>query len=385
MALSSAGKVISTILRHDDKTTTYKIALLRAINDVVLSFPDLRNFNQDVAIPLRVLAEYWVAYYWPFAGHNPIPQGPCQITAKGNKNDIAFRPLLTLLRQRGQTELQLSSQPSEGFYLINLMRIDRKRQEFSEDFLKLYKQTLNKIAEAIENPIQYAGPGKWSVFDKPAKCSDLERHAVSIPGTQPSDRCLVVSAELWNGFRDLSLWIEALCIHEWSLFTEKLQQSDIKVDRGEVYRLLTNRPDNRRPLTWERNQIDMLLMEGYEFICPWTEKRIYSGVKYAVDHLVPIAVYPINELWNLVPSDPKFNSHIKRDRLPSTERLIKATLPLELAYSLYDKSATLSRALHQDVAIRFSVIQQSNYWGSLAGAVVDLIEQVAESRNLHRF
>jgi hypothetical protein len=60
------SSVISTILKHDSKQTSYKIALLRAINDVVLSFPDLGRQPQDIAIPLRTLAEFWIAYYWPF-------------------------------------------------------------------------------------------------------------------------------------------------------------------------------------------------------------------------------------------------------------------------------------------------------------------------------
>jgi len=68
---------ISTILRHDNKLTSYKIALLRALNDVVFAYPDLRHSKQDVAIPLRILAESWVAYYWPFVDPRaPIQQGP---------------------------------------------------------------------------------------------------------------------------------------------------------------------------------------------------------------------------------------------------------------------------------------------------------------------
>ncbi|MBD2303066.1 hypothetical protein H6G80_32830 [Nostoc sp. FACHB-87] len=41
--MSSGSIIINTILKHDTKVTNYKITLLRAINDVVLSFPDLRN------------------------------------------------------------------------------------------------------------------------------------------------------------------------------------------------------------------------------------------------------------------------------------------------------------------------------------------------------
>src|SRR5687768_12213769 len=66
--------VISTILKHDKKLTSYKLALLRSINDVVLSFPDLARDGRDVAVPLRSLAEFWVAYYRPFCD----PAGPGQ-------------------------------------------------------------------------------------------------------------------------------------------------------------------------------------------------------------------------------------------------------------------------------------------------------------------
>ena len=72
----TSNQVISTILKHDSKVTSYKIALLRAINDVVLSFPGMNTFNKDVAVPLRVLAQQWVAYYFPFVDPNqPIFQG----------------------------------------------------------------------------------------------------------------------------------------------------------------------------------------------------------------------------------------------------------------------------------------------------------------------
>ena len=86
----------------------------------------------------------------------------------------------------------------------------------------------------------------------------------------------------------MSLWIEALCIHEWCLFTERAAN----VNRGAVHSLLTAWPDNRRPLTWERNQIDILMMASAEFICPWTEKQFTQDTAYDLDHILPIAVYP---------------------------------------------------------------------------------------------
>lgn len=127
--------VISTILREDKKATSYKLALLRSINDVVLVFPDLRHFKQDIAIPIRVLAEFWIAYYWPFVdATRPIWQGQRAKLGSKLRNDISFRPHLTELRTAWEREIQAPSQPADGFMLINDLRIPRKRDTYSRKF-----------------------------------------------------------------------------------------------------------------------------------------------------------------------------------------------------------------------------------------------------------
>jgi hypothetical protein len=393
MADESAGMVISTILKHDTKITSYKIALLRAINDVVLSFPDLRSYRQDIAIPLRLLAEFWIAYYWGFAQiDRPIWQGQRattfkEVTPSNNKrkNDMAFRPALTRFRELWEHALGSVARPSDGFFVINELRVPRKRKTYPPILLDAYQQVLKDISKTLEMPIRYAGPGNWTVFEKPKQVKELNDRAIAVPSTQPHEKCLVVKADLWQVFREMSLWIEALCIHEWCLFTESVKQDDSSLDRGDIYNLLTDRPGNRRPLTWERNKIDLLILEGHTFICPWTQREITPGVAYDLDHLMPVSVYPINELWNLVPADPKFNSHVKRDRLPTIERLQQAQAYFELAYTHYNASESLSYVLREDAEIRFSQLQQDLFAASLAHAVADFIEQVAETRNLSRF
>ncbi|BAB77475.1 HNH endonuclease domain-containing protein (plasmid) [Anabaena sp. FACHB-709] len=387
--MSSGSIIISTILKHDTKVTSYKIALLRAINDVVLSFPDLRKTNADVAVPLRVLAQFWIAYYWPFVKpSDPILQGQRAIVNGQLRNDILFRPQLEKLRCEWESGVSGIFSPSDGFYLINELRVPRKYQGYSKPLRQAYQVALTAISKAIEQPVKYAGLGHWSVFDKPLRYAEQSYQVVAVPGTKADDKCLIIKADLWQTFGDMSLWIEALCIHEWCLFTEKLQQKNhSKVHRGCIYELLTDRPDNRRPLTWERNNVDLLLMEGTEFVCPWTKKHISYGIRYDLDHLLPVSLYPINELWNLVPADPNFNSHTKRDRLPSQAKLQQAQPSLELAYRNYSTSSSLSLALQEDVAVRFATIfgDTACFPGVLSAAVVDLIDVFAESRNLARF
>ena len=51
-------------------------------------------------------------------------------------------------------------------------------------------------------------------------------------------------------FQDFSLWGKALCIHKWCLLTERASRKrHAPKDHGEIHRLHTARPANRRPLT----------------------------------------------------------------------------------------------------------------------------------------
>lgn len=253
---TTAGQLISTILRHDTKVTTYKIALLRSINDVVLAFPDLDRAQHDIALPLRVLADVWIAYYWPFVDPTaPIWQGPRG--QGGMKTDMSFRAALTHLRQEWERIVGTAA-PADGFFLINELRVARKRSSYPPTLLAAYDAAVRAIVIALQQPIKYAGPRgeHWSVFRKPLRFSTMTDPATPVPGTQPNDLCLLLVPELWAMFREVSLWVEALCIHEWCRFSEHVTGTD----RGLVYRLLTDRPGNRRPLDWERNQIDILLV-----------------------------------------------------------------------------------------------------------------------------
>jgi len=389
MVKTRSDRVISTILKHDAKVTSYKIALLRAINDVVLSFPDLQTFDQDIAVPLRELARFWIAYYWPFVERDaPILQGPRSRLDGELRNDMAFRDKLAAFRAEWEKAWGALSKPSDGFLAINELRVPRKRKAYSSTVLKSFGNAIRAISNTIRMPIRYAGPGQWSVFDKPVRYGQLKRSAVPLPGTQDRDVCVVVSADLWRTFQQVSLYVEALCIHEWCRFTEKVdQRTGTPIDRGQIYRLLTDRPDSRRPLTWERNQVDLLLMEGIEFTCPWTERRIHRHTKYDMDHLLPVSIYPINELWNLVPSDPDFNAHVKRNRLPTLERLAKAEPHLRLAYVNYQSSEPLAQAIREDVGVRFITIPTNapDFPLVVAKAVISFVDQVATSRNLARF
>lgn len=380
--IMNAGTLIATILRHDKKVASYKIALIRSINDVVLGFPHIGRQASAIAIPLRTLARFWVAYYWPFAdAAHPILQAQKSI----GKEDVSFRPVLTRLRREWEQGLGISSQPADGYFLVGEYLSGTRWRNYPETLRNAFSEAVVGIVDALQQPIRYAGPGQYSVFAQPACWQKIQTQSYSVvclPETRPTDVCIVVEIELWNSFCELSLWVEALCIHEWCLFTENLAG----VERGVIYGLLTDRPENRRPLTWERNQVEILMMEEAEFACPWTGKKL-TPASYDLDHLLPVSVYPINELWNIVPANRQFNQHVKRDRMPGAERLSSASPRLQMTYENYLRSPQLSVVLTQDMQARFGSqgISESTMPAALTRSIVDYLQVVTASRNLRVF
>ncbi|MBZ9715732.1 HNH endonuclease [Deinococcus multiflagellatus] len=385
-ALPDVSKLIQSILRHDKKTNTFKMALIRALNDTALNFAALQGRGQGIAIPTRVLAEYWVGYYWPFMdAERPVMQGPRIFRAGVLRQDVAFRKELTELRELWRASLFGSDRPSDGVVLVSEMKVNAHAGEYGPEMLRKYIQVLRVVAKCVEQPITYSGgaSNQYAVFSRQRYLRDLPAEVVPLPGARPDELCIVVPDCMWEGFKFYSMFVDALCIHEWSLFTENVTQVVEGVSRGGVYQALTDRPDNRRPLTWERNHIDLLLLEGETLLCFWTKRQLRLGA-YDVDHIIPVATYPINELWNLVPSESRFNQHIKRALMPAEEW--RSTLPQRLVeiYSFYQRSPALGEALRQGANLRFANDQISNL-PSLANAVTTMVFSVADSKNTPRF
>lgn len=265
------------------------------------------------------------------------------------------------------------------------MKVNAHAGEYGPEMLRKYIQALRVVARCVEQPITYSGGAsdQYAVFSRQRYLRDIPEGVVPLPGARLDELCIVVPDAMWEGFKFYSVFVDALCIHEWSLFTENVTQVVEGVSRGSVYQALTDRPDNRRPLTWERNHIDLLLSEGEALSCFWTKKQLRLG-DYDVDHIIPVTTYPINELWNLVPAEPAFNRHVKRALMPAEEW--RSILPQRLVeiYSFYARNSTLRDALGQDIRLRFTNDQISSL-PNLANAVTAMIFSVADSKNTSRF
>ena len=119
---------------------------------------------------------------------------------------------------------------------------------------------------------------------------------------------------------------------------------------------------------------------------PVDGKVLTDSASYDLDHLMPVSVYPANELWNLVPADRRFNQHVKRGRLASPERLQAAEPIIALTYANYLASPDLKLAIRDDVPVRFGHLNADTASAEdVAHEACRFIDQLAHSRNIARF
>ena len=129
-----------------------------------------------------------------------------------------------------------------------------------------------------------------------------------------------IPLNLWNAFQRYAVWIEPALLTEWSALMLGYAQSQARsIDPQAIERCL-RWTDPARVVARARTQALRLLNSDHEIRCVWTDKRL-TAETLDIDHCLPWAIWPCDDLWNLMPADRRVNQQMKRDRLPGPARL----------------------------------------------------------------
>jgi hypothetical protein len=126
-------------------------------------------------------------------------------------------------------------------------------------------------------------------------------------------RLVLMPSDLWREFSLLGHWIGDAVIVRWAALTQQFSHRQ-GITAGDVLPMLLAAPEAVRAKTIAR---DVFTKEGVS-ACTWSGKRLRSD--FVVDHAIPFSLWGNNDLWNLVPADPKVNLS-KSDKLPASELL----------------------------------------------------------------
>ena len=293
------------LLRHviinDNKSSTYKLALLRVLVRIADSATGLVDDVDDgtVAVPLGLVALYWVRAFKPLVEHG-LPQKP---PGRDDTGLSFVKDGFRALRQVSPYSLRLGARFTgpEGGALLAALRDAR-----------------NTIARMPAHYITYPGKEDQVFVTESARAPQASDFVLAAPFLSSFGR-LLVPRHLWQSMSRYAAWIEPVLLNEW---TELMQAYEGRTGRTRdehfaLLRWLDPEHDTRLVREVARNVRE----RNQALYCLWSGRRLRD--QFTIDHCFPFAAWPCNDLWNLFPSHPSVNQK-KRARLPSAESLVDA-------------------------------------------------------------
>ena len=322
LQLPDDGTGALPLLRHivfnDQKSSTYKLALLRTLLRVADSaggFARLSPDEKNIELPLGLAALFWVRTFQPLI-ERALPQHP-----SGNKRlrfvKEGFRGLIT----RSPFDLRVGQ---------------RFRGKDAANLIRALRDAADCICKMPASYITYPG-SKNHVFPSSRNGAVRVRDDVRLDeaflwtlGT------LSVPLNLWQAMGRYAPWLEPAVLNEWIRIMRRYEDAPRPWDlHWEALRWL--KPEHDTGIA--RQRASKLRTSGSLF-CVWTGNHLKST--FEIDHCFPFAAWPCNDLWNLLPSHPRTNNQ-KRNLLPSPQALEQAkTRLLEWWHSAYLQNIKLT-------------------------------------------
>lgn len=300
---TGALPLIRRIVLLDDKSSTYKLALLRSLCRVASISPGFAHeYGSDqVTIPLGAVALSWIQLYLPLLEED-IPQNPTN-TYGGHRLGFAKAALDKL-----SSQATIPLRPGVSLHA-----------DFGTDLTK----SLRDAAEIIEKmPVRHLNyPDGRPIFKVRKKRLRVARSITLNEDYFSEFGEMTVPAHLWQALQRYSVWVEPALVEEWiRLIHGYANTQKRQVDELRLRHLM-------RPHEPERNQKEvrdhaLKLLSTQSVYCVWTGRKLRADSMH-IDHCLPWGAWPCDDLWNLMPTNKNSNLS-KRDHLPDNATIRNA-------------------------------------------------------------
>lgn len=307
---TEALPILRHAILHSDKSSTYKLGLLRAIVRLADQSPGLARQTSDdsVSVPLGQIGLNWIRIYAPLLAGN-LPQAPLN-TDREKGLGFAGEPWRRVF---SDIHSPLFISPGE----LKSGTVFR-----GEAALLLHKALRDTIACISKNPghyLTFPRTGQPVFLVRKESPIDFPRSTLSISTEYLwSFGALEIPFSIWKAMTRYAAWIEPALLDEWARLTRHYaERQDRPVDESRMKQALTWE-DGGRDVRTARENAEKLSSRGRLF-CVWTGKRLHHD-RWDIDHCFPWAAWACNDLWNLLPASHRVNLQ-KSDRLPSAQTL----------------------------------------------------------------
>jgi SAM-dependent methyltransferase len=299
---TGALPLVRGIILGDDKSSTYKLGLLRAVARIAEQAPaaalPAAQHDDAVEVPLGLVALFWIRMYLPLVRLG-LPQAPRNSGPDGlGFAKVGFRGLLS--DRVDPRELRVGA------------IFEEKR---AASIAAAIGEAVSTIANMPANFTRFPNSDR-RVFEPARSSRDRQAARVLDLETLSGWGSLLVPGHLWRALSRFGVWIEPMLVAEWARLSRAYaDRIGLAVPFGTAEAALEWREPTRT------TAIARLVAQGFigrrlELECVWTGRKL-STARLDIDHCLPWSAWPCGDLWNLAPCDRKVNQHEKRDKLPS--------------------------------------------------------------------
>ena len=303
---SGAFPFIRHVALNDGKSATHKLALMRVLLRIADGHPGavIRREDNRVILPVGLVALYWAHQYKDLIDKHQLFQSP-------NKNiNMGF--------MKADGWHQLTDLQASDYRIGNLFT-----GENAKAMVKMLSASVSNIKNMPCKYITYANSEK-SVFEVSSKSVRAKDSLFLDLTTLKHWGEFSLPEHLWIAFSRYACWIEPVLVSEWTKTMAGYQGNRQYQAPEQQHKLVSalNWLEAKRSTTEVRNRFETLKKQNNsQHNCVWTNKTLNK--KYAIDHCMPFARWPNNDLWNLLPSDVTANGQ-KSDRLPTEHKMKNA-------------------------------------------------------------
>ena len=308
LRLPDDGTGALPLLRHvilnDNKSSTYKLGLLRSICRIADGAAGLVRQSGDdrVSVPLGLVALTWLRLYKPLLEAD-LPQSPTNLR-RGQRLGFA----------------------REGFEKLgNFSKLDmRVGLRLGEADSAALHQALRDAAETIRRM-----PAHYMTFPDGTPILPVTRagKAWRVPATLVIDEPylrsfgeMLVPWRIWQALQRFAAWIEPALVEEWTRLMQRYAETQGRnLLRDRVAAAMTW-SDPTRDVNLAKQRAGQLLDSG-KLHCVWSGKAL-SLNSLDLDHCFPWSAWPCSDLWNLMPTSRTVNQNEKRAQLPSAPLMV---------------------------------------------------------------
>ena len=297
------------IIVNDNKSATYKLALLRTLLRIADAHSGavIDRSEGKILLPVGLVALYWVRQFKRLID--------IDIAGSGIQQNSNTTKGLGFVKEDGWNQLKHLSADDLAIGAMFL-------GEEAKALQKLFSHTISTIkAGPVTFIYQGAKDNKLFEILPPAQRRKSLSSLVIDSDFLASFGYFTLDESLWECFRIYHSWIEPLVVNQWVMEMQRFETNRERNISLQTYHDCLVWIDHNHDTRDVRKRVEQLRKEQTEIVSVWSGTILKQD--YHVDHCLPFTYWPNNDKWNLLPTTTNENLK-KSDKVPTAEKLHKS-------------------------------------------------------------